>query len=258
MDRLVLLLEQPATLVAPILVRAVVAAVRARADITLAGIVVRWPKSYPRVLHLYLRNELRRHSRPWTPWPPNLRRLAPLLHPPAGNLNHPDFVARLRAEGRPTLALSLLCGQRFGDELLAVLGWPVNYHNGQLPSYRGLFATSWELYQGAPTAGFAFHRMTAQFDAGPVLLAGALPVTPTVTRRALEQAKARAAAGLLPQLLAAMVARHPGTPQPPGGHYYSAADRAALRTVADPAALPAAERERRCRAFGRLQQRKTA
>ena len=42
----------------------------------------------------------------------------PVIVPPERNLNHPQFIARLRNEWRPTLALSLGCLQIFKPSLL--------------------------------------------------------------------------------------------------------------------------------------------
>lgn len=267
MERLVILLERPADFAAPLLTRAALDAVCARPDITLAGICVRQPKNYPRLVWRHLRDESQRRFRRWRndqpdpgyrqPWPLDLHRLARqagarVLSPPHQDLNHPDFVAELRTVVRPTLALTLLCGQRYGRELLEALGYAVNYHNGQLPGYRGLHATSWEIYRGAATTGFTFHRMDEQLDCGPTLLTGDLPITATTDLWALESAKARAAAALLPQLLDLMRSRAPGRPQPAGGKYFSGKDSTALRTIADPGAFTSQELARRLRAFGTL------
>jgi hypothetical protein len=267
MERLVILLERPSDFVVPLLTRATLDAVCARHDITLAGICVRRPKSYPRLVWRHLQNGWRLRFRRWwknqadpgyrLSWPLDLHRMARcadcrVLTPPHHDLNHPGFVAGLRTVVRPTLALTLLCGQRYGRELLGALGYAVNYHNGQLPEYRGLHATSWEIYRGAAATGFTFHRMVEQLDCGPILLASSLPIPVAANLWTLEYAKAQAAAALLPQLLELMMARAPGKPQSGAGNYYSGKDNTAIRTIADPATLTSGELARRLQAFGSL------
>lgn len=45
----------------------------------------------------------------------------------------------------------------------------VNAHDGHLPKYRGRNATGWALRTGEPGYGASFHRMTSEFDRGPIL-----------------------------------------------------------------------------------------
>jgi methionyl-tRNA formyltransferase len=45
----------------------------------------------------------------------------------------------------------------------------INGHDGYLPKYRGRNATGWALRTGEPGYGVSFHRMTSDFDCGPVV-----------------------------------------------------------------------------------------
>lgn len=44
-----------------------------------------------------------------------------------------------------------------------------NMHDSLLPKYRGRNATGWALRNNEPQAGITFHRMTPEFDDGPIL-----------------------------------------------------------------------------------------
>lgn len=176
----------------------------------------------------------------------------PYLVPPGRDVNAPTFVARLREELRPTLALSLVSLQIFAPELLAHFDVSVNYHNALLPAYRGLRATAWSLYHGETRSGFSFHHITAGIDEGNVLLSDALEVPPTAGVTAVEEAKSRLAAHRFDELFDLMVARDAGTPQRGTPSYFGR--RACRETVrvSDPTALTWHELQRRLRAFGTL------
>ena len=52
----------------------------------------------------------------------------------------------------------------------------INYHDSALPSYSGFNATSWAILDGNKEHGITWHRMTAQVDAGAVLLQKIFPI----------------------------------------------------------------------------------
>jgi methionyl-tRNA formyltransferase len=176
----------------------------------------------------------------------------PIVVPPGRRVNAPAFVEPLRTDLRPTCALSLLCPQIFSSELLAACKRPVNYHYGLLPAYRGLRATSWSVYRGDATTGFAYHHMTEGIDEGPVLLKGALPVRPGATSVELGWEKTRLAAARMADVLDSMVAADPGRPQQGTPGYFSRSDLSAVTGIAEPRALTEDELQRRLRAFGLL------
>jgi amino acid adenylation domain-containing protein len=45
----------------------------------------------------------------------------------------------------------------------------INFHDGPLPKYAGLYATSWAILQGERMHGVTWHAMTEQVDAGDIL-----------------------------------------------------------------------------------------
>lgn len=256
--------------VAAVLIRAAAAALAARPDLELAAFCLTESKPYLRALR---RHALERAARiigsvlgpgrrrgPVPPLPISIQRLArrhraEMLVPPEGDINHPDFIARLRSQIRPTIALAFYCFQRFGPDLLDVFAHAVNYHNGLLPWYRGLGATAWSRYNGETETGFTFHRMDRELDRGPILLEGTIPFGPDDRTDDLDLAKAEAAAACLPRVLSAVVDGDPGTPQGEGGRYYSRKDRLAMTRIPDPALLSGAELAKRLEAFGRLEMR---
>ncbi len=172
----------------------------------------------------------------------------PVLTPPGRRVNDPQLVSRVR-DMRPDGALALAVGQVFEPALLEACRAPVNYHNGLLPSYRGIGATAWSVYDGAPRSGFAYHRMTERVDEGSVLVRDALPVPADAGTADVETEKTRLAATRMDEALALMVAGDPGEPQRGEATTFTSAQRAAMRRVGDPSTLTWDELERRLRAF---------
>ena len=89
----------------------------------------------------------------------------------------PARFAKLLAALDPDLAL---CGGfpvRIPADALAVprLG-VVNGHPASLPRYRGPNPIGWALRNGDAELGFSFHRMDADFDTGPILAQGSVPL----------------------------------------------------------------------------------
>lgn len=163
------------------------------------------------------------------PWPINLTRWSQrfdfkVLVPPRGNINHPDFIGRLRNEIQPTITLSFIYLQKFGPDLLSVCDHFVNYHNGLLPGYRGVMTTAWSVYHEEPFTGFAFYRMNNEFDQGPILMQGAVPIGSDSNTLDLELEKANLAATYIPQLLRIVTDQNPGEAQRGQARYFSRAD----------------------------------
>ncbi len=176
----------------------------------------------------------------------------PVLAAGATGVNDPAFVERIRALA-PDATLNLMAPQIFRAPLLAVCGTPINYHNGLLPRYRGVGATGWSIYEGAPQSGYTFHRMSQEVDGGPMLLWGAVPVGPKATATAVERAKTRLACAALHSCVDMLVS---GAPEPvaqegPASSFTRAALRA-ICTVEQPQELSLAELRLRLRAFEML------
>lgn len=174
----------------------------------------------------------------------------PVVAVPEGGVNGPAFARILASRLRPDVTLCLYGLSRLGPDLLRGLGQAVNYHDGLLPAYRGVKATSFSMYAGEARSGFSFHRMTEGLDEGPVLVDGSVAVGPRASLRSVMHAKSQAAADALPLLLARIVAGEPGTPQSGPVGYFSRADAEAIMHVPRPHELTADDLRRRARAFG--------
>lgn len=181
------------------------------------------------------------------------RRRIPILVPPEGDPNAPDFVESLATRLRPELALSFYCRHRFGRRLRAIFSRAVNCHDGLLPDYRGVMATSFSIYAGERESGIAFHEMTGKIDAGPVLHQEAVPIDERSTLDEVSREKSYRAAAALPRVVARIEAGERGTPQRGEGRYYSAHDAAAMTRLSDPSNEVAERIRRRIRAFGAVE-----
>jgi methionyl-tRNA formyltransferase len=180
------------------------------------------------------------------------RHAIPLLVPPGRDLSHPRLAERLCDELGVTAALSLGCLQLFRRPLLDRLATAVNFHDGLLPDYRGLSATSWSVYRGEPASGFTFHHVSERVDGGDVLLQEALPVDPESSVHALLVAKIGRAAARLGEVLAAIAEGRPGRPQEGAGSYFGSRERDAVVRVGDPGSLDWHDLRRRLHAFDRV------
>ena len=179
----------------------------------------------------------------------------PVIVPSGRDINSAEFIASLRTEWRPTLALSLGCIQIFSSELLQSFEMAVNYHNGYLPDYRGLLATSWSMYRREQHTGYAYHVMDTGIDTGPILIRGKLPIPSDGTSSRVRLQKSRQAAADAPAVLDHMVRRSPGQHQQETGSYFSGRDHQRITAISDPGQLSAAELFHRLRCFEVLNMR---
>lgn len=250
------------------LIRSVLAAMASRDDMKLKAICL--PKSQPYAATLLLHTaqcllrwiqslfspELTR--RRIFPLPINLKHAARRYHfelnvPPGGDFNDAGFISELQKIPAPVSALSFFCLQRFGSELLETFDHAVNYHNGLLPHYRGRKVTAWSIYNGEMQTGYTFHHMTQEFDEGPILIEGAVPVSTGQSALDMDMLKAVAAAKQIRNLLEMIQNGETGETQRGGGAYHSMKKRQELTTINDPSSLSSRELMRRLRAFGKLE-----
>ncbi|MFZ0428554.1 MAG: formyltransferase family protein [Acidobacteriota bacterium] len=175
----------------------------------------------------------------------------PILRVPRSTVNEARSLARIRESGADW-SLCFLSLAIFGPELLALLGRPVNFHNGSLPQYRGLRATCWSLYKGEQRSGYAFHYMARSIDAGPVLLQDSLPVREGATPRRLDFEKAVRAAERLPEIFDLVMGGYAGESQAETPQYFNRAAFEKIIAVDRPSELSSEELFRRLRAFEEL------
>ena len=180
---------------------------------------------------------------------------ASLLAIAGGDPNAPEVLRWLDDRPEGAVALNLYCVRRFGSVLLERLALTVNYHNGRLPTFRGLRATNGSIYAGEPSTGFCFHRMDEGIDSGPVLRCGEVAMAAGDTAADIELAKVRAAAAMLRDVLDTLSTREAGRPQAGMPCIHSATAFELATRVEEPSSLSRAEWERRLRAFLRVSTR---
>ncbi|KNB53183.1 amino acid adenylation domain-containing protein [Streptomyces caatingaensis] len=92
-------------------------------------------------------------------------------------------------------------------------GLPVNFHDGPLPRYAGVHATTWAVLRGETRHGVTWHVMTEEADTGDVLARRDVPVAPGETSATLNvkclEAGLDAFAGLADDLAAGRARRRP-------------------------------------------------
>ncbi|MFN3608091.1 MAG: MupA/Atu3671 family FMN-dependent luciferase-like monooxygenase [Hyphomonas sp.] len=86
----------------------------------------------------------------------------------------------------------------------------INFHDGPLPRYAGLNATSWAILQGETSHGVTWHEMTAQADMGGIVQAEPVTIDPHDTAFSLNakcfEAGLAGFKAMIPSLLAGTVA----------------------------------------------------
>lgn len=177
-----------------------------------------------------------------------------IIDAPHGGINNPGFIRTLKEKFAPTLALSVGCLQIWGNELLRTFDTAVNYHNGYLPHYKGLWAGNWSIYQGEESSGYAFHVMEEGVDTGPIIVRGLVPILDVDSPASLERRKTESARKEVGKVLDGMLlgVMQP-IPQSGEGSYFSERQSRPMWTIEDPADLSAEEFQRRLRCFAPLQ-----
>jgi methionyl-tRNA formyltransferase len=92
--------------------------------------------------------------------------------------NHPARWAAMLAPLRPDLIISGGFPWRIPADVLALprLG-AINFHDAPLPRHRGPNATGWAFRLGDAETAMTIHRLTPEFDAGPILAQARVPIT---------------------------------------------------------------------------------
>jgi non-ribosomal peptide synthetase component F/methionyl-tRNA formyltransferase/acyl carrier protein len=99
----------------------------------------------------------------------------------------------------------------------------INFHDGPLPGYAGVYVTTWALINGEPEHGISWHWMTKEIDAGGVLKEKRFPVASDETAVTLNskcyEAGFDAFRSLLTDLEQRTTSSRPQTGHEPGGYY---------------------------------------
>ncbi len=141
-----------------------------------------------------------------------------------------ELAARLRA--RPYDYLFSIGNLKIlGDDVLATpRKTAINFHDGPLPKYAGLNATTWALIAGEDTHGITWHEMTAKVDQGEILQQERFEIAAQDTSFTLNAKCYEAAIRSFQQLVADIErGRLQGRPQPrlQTLHYFSKSKRPA-------------------------------
>ncbi len=128
--------------------------------------------------------------------------------------NHPQRWAAMLAPLQPDLLISGGFPWRIPADVLALprLG-AINFHDAPLPRHRGPNATGWAFRLGDTETALTVHRLTPEFDAGPILAQVRIPIVDDDDWSTLFPQSVAHAPGLLRQALARIARGEEGEPQ---------------------------------------------
>src|ERR1700758_102673 len=113
------------------------------------------------------------------------RRGLPVLKP--AKIRTPEFLAELNALN-PDLLVVAAYGRILPDPVLAAARiMPINVHASLLPRHRGASPVEGAILAGDRESGVTIMRVTSKMDAGPILLARAIPIAPGETQAMLKE-----------------------------------------------------------------------
>jgi methionyl-tRNA formyltransferase len=129
--------------------------------------------------------------------------------------NHMSRLAGMLRSLEPDLIFTTGFSWKFPPELLALphLG-AVNGHPSLLPRYRGPNPLFWHFMNNDTQGGLTMHRMDADFDTGNILVQRAIEITPDDDIDSFFPKLLAVGKPMIPEMLQAVAAGLPGTPQP--------------------------------------------
>jgi methionyl-tRNA formyltransferase len=114
-----------------------------------------------------------------------MRRGLPLLKP--AKIRNAEFLAELSTLN-PDLLVVAAYGRILPDPVLdAARIMPLNVHASLLPRHRGASPVEGAILAGDAESGVTIMRITSRMDAGPMLLARAIPIAPDETQGTLKE-----------------------------------------------------------------------
>ena len=146
--------------------------------------------------------------------------------------SHIPRLAPMLRELKPDLIFVTGFPWRLPAELLSLprLG-SINTHPAALPKYRGPNPVFWQMMNGETEVGMTVHRMDAEFDTGPILAQGTMPIDPDWYMEDLVAHLGELGVRVIAEAFAAVVAGEPGRPQPIEGASYAPMTTDADRTL---------------------------
>lgn len=89
----------------------------------------------------------------------------------------------------------------------------INFHNSILPKLMGPNAFGWQIVSGQSEIGYCVHRMSAEFDTGPILFTESVPLDVNEDYQDLQKKMPKIYTGMVHKAIDMAIARHPGFPQ---------------------------------------------
>jgi methionyl-tRNA formyltransferase len=135
---------------------------------------------------------------------------------------HMSRLAGMLRPLEPDLIFTTGFSWKLPPELLALprLG-SVNAHPSLLPRYRGPNPLYWHFINEETHGGLTMHRMDADFDTGPILVQRAFEIAPDDDIDSFFPKLLEVGGPMIPEMLQAVAAGEPGTPQPIEGASYA-------------------------------------
>src|SRR5690349_1477661 len=129
--------------------------------------------------------------------------------------SHMSRLAGMLRSLEPDLIFTTGFSWKLPPELLTLprLG-SVNAHPSLLPRYRGPNPLFWQFMNGETQGGLTMHRMDADFDTGPILVQQAIEIAPDDDIDSFFPKLLATGGPMVPDMLQAVAAGVPGTPQP--------------------------------------------
>ncbi len=171
-----------------------------------------------------------------------------LIRTKNSSINDQEFVEGLK-DLNPTIAVIIGCPQIMKRNLIDVFQMVVNYHNGYLPKYRGIYATHWSLYFSETYTGFSYHVVNEKIDDGNILLQDFFETTNTQNVFLTEIEKTQKAASYWTEVLQMILNRSIGAVQTGHKCYFGQKDLRAIRNIPDASHLTSMELKKRMTIF---------
>ncbi|MCZ2147308.1 MAG: hypothetical protein LC126_05985 [Bryobacterales bacterium] len=122
-------------------------------------------------------------------------------------------LANFACDRKPDYLFSIVNYRVLPLELLRIPRLPINYHDGPLPRYAGVYATSWAIINNEAQHGVTWHVMVDKVDAGDILTQRSVVLSENETVHSLNMkchiAAYRAFSVLLSELESESVSRTP-------------------------------------------------